>query len=144
LGIFDNMNITFSWSRIASGYTPVSRSDLLNHEGVSLIDCVLMDDGGLHYLESIPWMNECIKRITSVASGTLKASDWSRETWGVSFTKNTATIYSLHDEGYIQTVSLAGFFKVLQEWVAFLQSGPNDRVLRKLSVDEADGIQATE
>ncbi len=94
------MNITFTWSRNFEGYTPVSKSDFLNQDGISLLDCVLMDSGGLPYLDSLPWSNEGIKRITSVAAGASESSDWDRETWGVEFTNNKAKIYSLHDEEY--------------------------------------------
>ena len=120
------MNIEFSWKRDAGGYIPVSRSSLLNQDGISLLDCVLMDSGGLRYSETIPWLNEGITRITSVGTGELESSDWSRETWGVEFRNATAKMYSLHDEDYFQILSLDGFSKVLQEWTAFLKSEPDD------------------
>jgi len=129
------MNITFSWERETDGYTPVSRSNLLNEDGVSLLDCVLMESGGLPYLETIPWLEEGIRRIKSVAIGELESSDWGRETWGVEFRNNTAKIYSLHDEEYIQILSLDGFSKVLQEWTAFLQSKPEDSETLNLSIE---------
>jgi hypothetical protein len=94
------MNIKFSWKRDADGFHPVSESNLLNQDGFSLLDCVLMDSGGLPYLETVPWLNEGIKRIKSVTTGELESSDWSRETWGVEFRNNKAKIYSLHDEQY--------------------------------------------
>ena len=120
------MNIRFSWERHDDRYDPVSESNVLNKDGVSLLDGVLMDSGGLPHLDTIPWLNEGIKRITSVATGELESSDWSRETWGVEFRNNTAKIYSLHDETYFQTLSLDGFSRVLREWTAFLQSKPDD------------------
>src|SRR4051812_30990061 len=120
------MNIRFSWERHADGYDPVSESDFRNKAGVSLLDDVLMDSGGLPYSETIPWLNEGIRRIMSVATGESESSDWSRETWGVEFRNNTAKIYSLHDETYFQTLSLDGFSKVLRAWTAFLQSKPGD------------------
>ncbi len=128
------MNITFSWNRNAYGYSPVSKSNLFNQDGFSLLDGVLMDSGGLHYLESIPWLEEGMKRINSVAMGALESSDWSRETWGVEFKNNTAKIYSLHDEEYFQAISLECFSKVLQEWTAFLHSKPDDRESKTLNV----------
>lgn len=82
-----NINVNFSWKLEADGYTPVSSSSFLNQDGVSLLDCVLMDSGGLCYLETIPWLDEGIKRIKSVATGELESSDWNRETWGVEFRK---------------------------------------------------------
>ena len=121
------MNIKFSWKRDGDGYRPVSESDFLNQDGVSLLDCVLMDDGGLSNSETLPWLEEGIKRIKSVASGELESSDWGRETWGVEFRNNKAKIYSLHDEEYFQLLRLDGFLKALQEWTAFLQSKPDGR-----------------
>lgn len=43
------MKIHFSWKRDGDRDCPVSKSDSLNDNGVSLLDCVLMDDGGLSY-----------------------------------------------------------------------------------------------
>lgn len=128
------MNITFSWKRDADGYVPESSSNLLNQDGINLLDCVLMDSGGLPYLETIPWLDEGIRRIKSVATGELESSDWSLETWGVKFRSNTAKIYSLHDEQYFQILRLDEFSKVLQEWSAFLQSKPDDGKTETLSV----------
>jgi hypothetical protein len=128
------MNIKFSWKRRTDGYHPVSGSNFLNQDGVSLLDCILMDSGGLPYSETIPWLNEGIKRIKSVATGELESSDWSRETWGVEFRNNKAKIYSLHDENYFQILSLDGFSKVLQEWTAFLQSKLDDRQAEALNL----------
>ena len=128
------MNIKFSWKRDAHGYDPVSESDLLNRDGFSLLDCVIMDSGGLSYSKTIPWLNEGIKRIKSVAMGELGSSDWSRETWGVEFSNNKAKIYSMHDEEYFQILSLDGFSKALQEWAAFLQSKPGDREAEALNL----------
>ena len=131
------MKITFTWSRNCEGYTPLSKSDLLNQDGISLLDCVLMDSGGLPYSDSLPWLNEGLKKITSVATGAVESSDWDRETWGVVFSNNKAKIYSLHDEDYFQTMSLAGFSRVLQEWIAFLQSESDNREseILNLSID---------
>lgn len=121
------MEIVFSWNHDADGSTPVSKSNLGSHEDFILLDCVLMDSGGLGDAETIPWLNEGIKRIRSVATGELESSDWSRETWRVEFRNNTATVYSLHDLECSQVLSLGAFSKALQEWTAFLQSQPNDR-----------------
>jgi len=131
------MKIIFTWSQTPEGYFPVSKSDFLNQDGISLLDCVLMDNGGLPYAESLPWLNAGVKKIKSVTMGTLKTSDWNREAWGVEFRNNTAKIHSLHDVGYFQTMSLEGFLRVLQEWIAFLQSQSAEREteILNLSID---------
>jgi hypothetical protein len=128
------MNITFSWRRDADGYSPVSKSDLFNQDGLSLLDCVLMDSGGLSYSKTIPWLDEGIKRIKSVATGESEFSDWSRETWGVEVRDNKAKIYSLHDAKCFQILSLDVFMKVLQEWAAFLQSKQHDWETKTLDI----------
>lgn len=128
------MNIEFSWKHDADGYSPVSKSNLVNHDGVSLLDCVLMDSGGLPYLETIPWLNEGVKRIQSVAVGKCDAADWSRETWGVELREGEAKIYSLYDEAYSQVLSLDVFARILQEWMAFLQSRPDSERVETYSI----------
>ncbi|MBI1248446.1 hypothetical protein GC197_11490 [bacterium] len=95
-----------------------------------------MDDGGLRIQESIVWLDEGIRRIHAVESGELESSDWDRETWGVALGNNAARIYSLHDEGYFQIVSLKGFLKVLETWRAFVQSNPSDQETLEFSIDE--------
>lgn len=131
------MNITFSWKCDSDRCAPVSKSDLLNKDGLSLLDCVLMDDGGLTERETLHWLTEGIERIKRVQSGELQASDWCRETWGVQFSTSNAKIYSLYDEEYYQIIPLESFFKVLQEWCAFHQSEPVDRSMatRNFSID---------
>lgn len=115
-----------------------SANPILSMKTASAFDGVLMDSGGLPYRDTIPWLNEGIKRITSVATGELESSDWSRETWGVELRNPTAKIYSLHDEEYVQTLSLDGFSKVLRAWTAFLESKPDDlgdAEARNVSID---------
>lgn len=123
------MKISFSWRHDADCCTPFSETHPPGHDDFSLLDCLLMDSGGLGYAETIPWLNEGIKRVVAVAIGEQESSDWSRETWGVEFRNNTARIYSLHDEECSQVLTLGAFSKALQEWTAFLQTKPNDRTI---------------
>lgn len=131
------MNVCFSWSLVDDRFVPVSRSTLLNHDGFSLLDCILMDDGGLSRLKTIPWLIEGVKRCTSVAGGDSESSNWDRETWGVEFDRRGATIYSLHEPGYFQTLRLDGFLEALRIWIDFLQAAPDDREMesREFSID---------
>lgn len=92
-----------------------------------------MDNGGLCTSETIPWLNEGIKRVKAVASGEVESSDWNRQTWGVKFQSETAKIYSLYDETYLQTLSLTGFRTALEEWIGFLQTSEGSRQPEKIS-----------
>lgn len=124
------MNTTFTLSRTSQGYAPVSKSDFLNQDGISLLDCVLEDSGGLPHSDTLPWLNEGLARIISVTTGASECEDWGREAWGVEFRVNQAKFYSQHDQNYSQTMSLEAFSKVLQEWISFLQSPPDDQKSR--------------
>ena len=124
------MNINFSWN----GDTPCCDSDSLNQDGISLLDCLLTDDGGSGIEQSLAWIDEGIRRVQAVESGELESSDWNRETWGVVLGKHLARIYSLHDEEYFQTVSIEGFLKVLQAWSGFVQTHRSERVKIEFSI----------
>lgn len=129
------MNITFSWKRDLDYYVPISKSDHFNNDGINLLDCLLMDNGGLPYLESVPWLEEGIKRGIAVAGGAIESSDWTRETWGVTLNNGEAKIYSLYENNYLQTISLKRFVKVLKAWMIFIQSQPNEWISETLNLD---------
>lgn len=103
---------------------PSCQSSDINKDGVSILACILMDDGGQHYLQTIPWLNECLEKIAMIKNTEIEFSDWSRETWGAELSRNEVKIYSLHDENYYQLLSLDQFEKALLTWRDFLQSNP--------------------
>lgn len=128
------MNITFSWRFDFDRYDPICKSDILNDDGISLLDCILMDSGGLRYSETNPWLNAGINKIISVVSGELDSAEWIRETWGVYLKNGEAKIYSLHSEDYFQIISINSFLLVMQEWRGFLLSRPDLSHTRTISL----------
>lgn len=124
------MKTKFTWRREFDHLAPVSESDSLTDNGLSLIDCLLMDDGGLRYADSLPCLNEGLQKVTSVATGLSESIEWNRETWGVEARNGMVKIYSLHDESCFHMVNLIVFSSLLQEWINFLQSQPDERQSR--------------
>lgn len=119
-----NMNITFSWENMAGTLSPCCASEVVNSDGISLLACLLMDDGGLPYLETVPWICEGISKIDAVLRGEISSYSWDREAWGVSISAGEAKIYSLHDEDYFEVTSAQEIRKALDSWRAFIQSTP--------------------
>ena len=84
-----------------------------------------MDDGGLSYNDTIPWVEEGIKRINSVLTSECVSFDWDRERWGAEFTIENAQIYSLLDDSYFQILTTQQLKNALVEWKLFLESTTN-------------------
>jgi len=114
----------FSWETAMGNMTPSYHTDVVNKDGISLLACILMDDGGVPYLETLPWLTEGIDKIASIKNKEIDFYDWSRETWGAELTLGEVKIYSLHDEDYFQLLSLDEFEKALVAWKDFIQSTP--------------------
>lgn len=120
------MRITFSWENINGTLTPSCSSSIVNHDGVSILSCLLMDDGGMHYLDTLPWINEGILTVDKIKkAGNLKTANWDRDAWGVVLTNDKVQIYSLYDENYFETLNIQAFEGALLAWKDFLQSSPS-------------------
>jgi len=119
------MKFTFSWESAEGAISPLCTSETANSDGINLLSCLLMDDGGIPYLQSIPWIREGITEVDSVLSGVVASSNWDREAWGALITIDGAKIYSLHDEGYVEGVTLQQFRNALVSWANFVESKPN-------------------
>ena len=119
------MKVTFSWESTAGTISPHCASEIVNSDGINLLSCLLMDDGGIPYLQSIPWIREGIAKINLVLSGEALSSSWGRESWGALMTIDGARIYSLHDEDYFENVTLQQFKNALISWENFIASKPN-------------------
>jgi hypothetical protein len=118
------MNIKLSWENSTGALTPCCTSDEVNSDGISLLSCLLMDDGGIPYLETIPWINEGIYKINSILRGEISSYSWDREAWGALITVDEVKVYSLHDEEYFQIVSVQEIKCALESWLEFIQSEP--------------------
>ena len=119
------MKVTFSWGSAAGNSSPCCASETVNKDGVSLICCLLTDDGGVPYLQSIPWVREGIAKIYSVLNGEVKSSSWDRDAWGARIALDEVKIVSLHDEDYFERITLQQFKHILVAWEKFIASNPN-------------------
>jgi hypothetical protein len=128
------MKLTFSWEQAAGRIIPSCSSIVVNKDGVSLLACVLMDDGGQSHVSAIAWIDEGIARIDAVIDGENSEEAWDREDWGVKLKPDQVVIYSLHDEDYMEIVDTPVFRGALVAWRAFLQSTPNTNLKREVEV----------
>ena len=119
------MQLSFSWNEERGVPSPHCESNAANVDGICLLASILVDDGGCGHAHSIHWLDEGLKRIDWVSSGEARSLDWSRETWGANLKRSEVTIYSLHDESYVQRFSLKQFRKALVAWRSFLQKTPS-------------------
>jgi hypothetical protein len=128
------MKITFSWENTADTPTPCCTSEVVNSDGINLLSCLLMDDGGLPYLQAVPWIHEGISKIDAVLRGEVSSYSWDREAWGVLITADEAKIYSLLDENYCEVISAQEIKDALESWREFIQSEPTseDRIVIEL------------
>jgi hypothetical protein len=128
------MRLTFSWQEQFGELEPVCESDTFNHDGVSLVSCLLMDTGGLPYLSTLPWIDEGLRLIEAVKCAEAESLEWGREDWGASLRCDGAKIYSLHDEDYADVMPLEPFEAALRAWKDFLQTPPNAKTTRTIFV----------
>ena len=119
------MKLTFSWYEQFGTLEPKCESDTRNHDGVSLVCCLLSDTGGLPYLSSLPWIEEGLRRIDAVKRGEAESLRWGREDWGAWLRRDGARIYSLHEEEYGNVMPLETFEAALRAWKDFLQTPPD-------------------
>ncbi len=115
------MKLRFSWHKQFDKLEPVCESDTLNHDGVSLVSCLLADTGGLPYLSTLPWIDEGLRRIDAVKRGEAESLRWGREDWGTLLRRDGARIYSLHDEEYADVMPLDALEAALRAWMEFIR-----------------------
>ncbi|WP_447894316.1 hypothetical protein [Vreelandella sp. GE22] len=118
------MKISFLWKNVLGVVSPHCVPETTNEDGINLLSCLLMDDGGVPYQQTIPWVQKGIKQVDSVLSGEVESSSWGRESWGVSITTREAKIYSLYDDEYFENIDTEQFRDALALWKTFLESKP--------------------
>jgi len=119
------MKINFSWRIQFGRIVPICSCENVNSNGKSVLLSLLLDDGGLHYSETIFWIDEGIKRINSVLASECSFLDWNRERWGTEFTLHNAQVYSLLDDSYFQNIPTQQLKEALGTWKLFLESTPD-------------------
>lgn len=118
------MKVKFSWDDSAGSIVPVCTSQVVNRDGISLLSCLLMDDGGVPYLQSISWIEEGLKKTENVMKAEMEDACWDRESWGVIICFDRARIYSLNDEDYFDDISPRQLKGALASWRDFLKTTP--------------------
>ncbi|MDK1399555.1 hypothetical protein [Pseudomonas protegens] len=112
----------FYWGESDGRRWPGCRSGVLNGDGVDLLACLLMDDGGQPYLETVPWLDEGLNKIRQISIGQIEVVEWSRDAWGVVLAGKVAKIYSLYYGAYFLDVTLEDFEGALRAWKKFILS----------------------
>ena len=128
------MKVVFTHENIEGVSTSLCDSDALNEDGLSLLACILTDDGGTSKLNTFQCIDDGLNLISSIKNRDIEHADWSRETWGAKLTINEARIYHLSDDGYYQLFSLNAFEKALLEWKNFLQSNPEEGARQEIEI----------
>jgi hypothetical protein len=116
------MKLHLFWEKSIGGLSPSCNSDVVNNDGISPLACLLTDDGGQRFLDTISWLDEGIERIELIKRSAINFTDWSREAWGAELSKGKAKIYSLYDDDCFETISLDAFEIALLEWRKFINT----------------------
>jgi hypothetical protein len=124
------MQLTFSWMN----KDPCCSSPTVNKDGVSLLCCILMDNGGLSLENTVPWIDHGIARLDAVMSGEATTDDWGRETWGAEVWADEVRIYSLLDEDYSESITALSFRRALVAWREFILSPPDSGATKEVEV----------
>ena len=114
------MTLRFFWLDGKYRHDPACNSDVLTDDGVDILACLLMDDGGQGYERSVPWLEEGLERVRQVRSGAADCLDWSRDSWAATLTVEQVTLRSLYEERCSATVSLEKFESALAAWLDFI------------------------
>ncbi|MGG5224068.1 hypothetical protein [Pseudomonas syringae pv. coryli] len=128
------MKLHFSWEESAGVLSPSVSSSIVNKDGVSPLACLLTDDGGQLFLDTVPWLDEGVERIRSVKGSKINFSDWSRDAWGAELTKGQVRIYSLYDENYFELINIDSFERALLAWLNFIQLKPEVGVTQEVEI----------
>ena len=128
------MKLFFSWEKSFDSLYPSCSSDVVDKDGVSPLACLLADDGGQRYLDTVPWLNEGIERIRSIKYSELNLADWSRDAWGAELSKGLVKIYSLYDDKCFENLNLKAFEMALLAWRSFIQRTPELGAIQDIEI----------
>lgn len=113
------MKVEFFWSEDDGGRSPQCKSELLMEDGVDILSCLLMDDGGAGFERSIGWIDHGVASVREALAGGAEGS-WGRESWAARFNGQEARVYFMDDEDYGASLSTAKLESVLVSWRDFL------------------------
>lgn len=129
------MKLRFSCVDAGAGEMLICSSDVTNSDDLSILACLLMDDGGVALADSLKCVDEALQLIEQVEHGKLARADWDRETWSAAIDCRCAVLRSLHDDTYEETISIATFKKALVGWKAFLSAAPTSGDEQEIAID---------
>ena len=87
-----------------------------------------MDDGGLPAEDTFKWIDEGLKSVDAVISGSIDCQYWDREVWGATIRSDKVELYSLLEESCSALLDIHAFNTALKEWLDFMVS--EDRAAR--------------
>lgn len=128
------MILRFWWQERFDELEPECETDTHYCGGTSLLSRLLRDSGGLHYLKTIPSLEYGLTRVATAKQGEAESVDWDREDWGAHLSQAGATIYSLYDEQYVETIDLDAFEKALRAWIEFIQTPPDAKAAKTIEI----------
>ena len=114
------MKVEFFWSERGLRRQPECKSDFLMADGVDILACLLMDDGGTGFDCSIDWIDEGVT-LSRAALAEGWAGGWGRESWAIHFDGENARIYFMDEESYGARLQTKLFESVLVVWREFLR-----------------------
>lgn len=126
------MRLTFSWEEWDRDLVPTCSADVLNHEGVSILASILMDDGGTSLIRSFEHIGKGLDAVDAVIAGRVGNATWERESWGASIASDKVRLYSLHDPHYSEQLDTKSFRSALRAWLEFTgtkASGEGSRIV---------------
>ena len=130
------MKLQFYWMDLFGQLEPKCRQlkPKYSTHGPSALASILVDTGGLRFLDTISWLDEGLRLAALVKGGGADAAAWDREAWSAYLTKHEAKIYSLYDDSCFQVVGIDSFEMVLTAWRRFIQSTPDAARSEKIDV----------
>ncbi|TDO98873.1 hypothetical protein [Marinomonas balearica] len=118
------MEIIFSWKIQWGTFEPYSEIENANEPSLDVLSALLMDSGGIPYLDTVEWLDVLVTKIKSIEAKVLERFEWSRESWSAIFEADNVTIYSLYDESCRINVPFTIFKSIFISWRSFLLSKP--------------------
>lgn len=117
------MKIEFFWTTNSPVKQPYPKTNIKNHEGVDLLACFLMDDGGCGCEDAVEDIDDGLYELGLFMSGKEKDFDWARHSWGAKKENKDIKIYSLYDEEYFVTMNIGDFNEAVKSWRDFILKG---------------------